>query len=396
MNKNIENLVSKFHSLPYLANMGAKKIAKKEGMELEDVYEARALYRGKKNKFIEEKCAEAGIDASQVKSFWFRDKTTSIQVKNNSESNLKEEITDAFDELLSKYQSEGVKEFKPKKIDEPKALKVTLSDEHIGMNPSPNAAGSLFQYEYNSEIYVNSLQDVYSSILKEFNTHGTFELLLLDDLGDREDGWDGNTTRGGHGLEQNMTNAEIFDVCVDSKIRLIESLVNAQVANKIILRTVTNSNHSNDFALIVNKAIEKIINRIYSTKIVEVEVLERFIEHRSWGNHTWLLCHGKDAKFQFKGLPLILNDKTTNFINEYIKFYNIDGKYIHFEKGDLHQLGYQKTINFDYRNYMSFAPPSAWQQHNFGDAYAGYSIQVIPKYSNQISHTDYFLDYRKA
>jgi hypothetical protein len=268
MNKNIENLVSKFHSLPYLANMGAKKIAKQEKMELEDVYEARALYRGKKNSFIEEKCAEAGIDASQVKSFWFRDKTTSIQVKNNSESNLKEEITDAFDELLSKYQSEGVKEFKPKKIDEPKALKVTLSDEHIGMNPSPNAAGSLFQYEYNSEIYVNSLQDVYSSILKEFNTHGTFELLLLDDLGDREDGWDSNTTRGGHGLEQNMTNAEIFDVCVDSKIRLIESLVNAQVANKIILRTVTNSNHSNDFALIVNKAIEKIINRIYSTKIV--------------------------------------------------------------------------------------------------------------------------------
>jgi hypothetical protein len=125
-------------------------------------------------------------------------------------------------------------------------------------------------------------------------------------------------------------------------------------------------------------------------------VLERFIEHRSWGNHTWLLCHGKDAKFQFKGLPLILNDKTINFINEYIKFYNIDGKYIHFEKGDLHQLGYQKTTNFDYRNYMSFAPPSAWQQHNFGDAYAGYSIQVIPKYSNQISHTDYFLDYRKA
>ena len=30
MNKNIENLVEKFHSLPYLANMGAKKIAKKE------------------------------------------------------------------------------------------------------------------------------------------------------------------------------------------------------------------------------------------------------------------------------------------------------------------------------------------------------------------------------
>lgn len=44
---------------------------------------------------------------------------------------------------------------------------------------------------------------------------------------------------------------------------------------------------------------------------------------------------------------------------------------------------------------MSFAPPSSWCQINFGDSYSGYSIQVVPKYSNEISHTDYFLDYKK-
>ena len=44
---------------------------------------------------------------------------------------------------------------------------------------------------------------------------------------------------------------------------------------------------------------------------------------------------------------------------------------------------------------MSFAPPSSWVQHNFGDSYSGYSIQVIPKNTNEISHTDYFLDYKK-
>lgn len=36
-----------------------------------------------------------------------------------------------------------------------------------------------------------------------------------------------------------------------------------------------------------------------------------------------------------------------------------------------------------------------WVQHNFGDCYSGYSIQVIPKYENEISHTDYFFDYKK-
>jgi hypothetical protein len=41
---------------------------------------------------------------------------------------------------------------------------------------------------------------------------------------------------------------------------------------------------------------------------------------------------------------------------------------------------------------MSFAPPSAYVQNNFGDSYSGYSIQVVPKYSSEISHTDYFFD----
>jgi hypothetical protein len=97
----------------------------------------------------------------------------------------------------------------------------------------------------------------------------------------------------------------------------------------------------------------------------------------------------------FKGLPLVMNDKTINYINDYIDFYKISSKHIHVEKGDLHQIGYQKCSKFDYRNFMSFAPPSSWVQHNFGNSYSGYSIQIIPKHTNEISHTDYFLDYTK-
>ena len=129
MNKNIENLVEKFHSLPYLANMGAKKIAKKEGMELEDVYEARALYRGKKNKFIEDKCAEAGIDASQVKSFWFKSKDFSINVKNNKDdiSSLKDEIIDEMKDYSPIYP-----ELKRNKIKDAHLLVIDPADIHVG------------------------------------------------------------------------------------------------------------------------------------------------------------------------------------------------------------------------------------------------------------------------
>jgi hypothetical protein len=97
----------------------------------------------------------------------------------------------------------------------------------------------------------------------------------------------------------------------------------------------------------------------------------------------------------FKGLPLELNDKAITFINDYIDHYEIKTPYIHIEKGDLHRIGYSRSKKFDYRNYMSFAPPSTWVQHNFGSGYSGYSLDVIPKLSGEISHTDYFFDLNK-
>ena len=329
-----------------------------------------------------------------MSSYWFKSEHFSLKVNNPVNSN--HGIIEAFDALLERYSTVGVRKFEPVKFDdEPKALKITITDDHVGMDTNPDNRG-LFSYNYNADVYRRSIEKVYQSILKEHQTHGTFELLLLDNLGDREDGWLGQTTRGGHSLSQNMTNAEVFDTIVDTKIALIESLVESKVANKIILRSCSNSNHSMDFAIIVNKAIQKVVNRLYSNDIVEVETLEKFIEHRYWGNHAFLLSHGKDAKHMFKGLPLILNDKAIKFINDYINFYKVKARYIHFEKGDLHQIGFQVVTNFTYRNFTSFAPASAWQQHNFGTSVSGYAIQVIPKWSNNISHTDYFLDYEKS
>lgn len=350
---------------------------------------------------IDEYCEHYGIPREDVKLYKLvthggNGAYYNITSKDVSGGDTDSTILEAFDSIVSKYTQGQQKTFYPQPIStEPKALKVTISDAHLGLEPNPNDSG-LFQYEYNADIYRSSIDKVYQSILKEFNTHGVFDLLLLDDLGDREDGWNGYTTRGGHQLPQNMTNSEVFDVLVDTNVKLIESLVEANVANKIILRNVSNSNHSGDFAHIVNKAIQKIVNRLYSTEIVEVDILKKFIEYRVYGDHCFLLSHGKDTTNQKFGMPLKLDHKTINFINEYIEHYDINSKYIHFEKGDLHQVGYERTKKFDYRNYMSFAPPSCWQQHNFGDSYSGFSTQVVPKFTNEISHCDYFLEYKKV
>lgn len=351
------------------------------------------IFRGYDEALIDE-CIEQGISPNKVTRYWHKSESFSLDVREDIVTDR--DLGEVFSEIVDRYS----KDFTPIKIRKQpikvnKACKVTITDSHVGMNPNADE-NSLFQYEYNQDIYKESISKVYQSILKEFKTHGTFDLLLLDDLGDLADGWNGYTTRGGHVLPQNMTNAEVFEVCVDTYVELIRSIVESKVANKVILRCISNDNHSGDFGLIINKAIQKIINLMYSKDVVEVDILSRFLEHRIYGNHCFILTHGKDKNQMNRGLPVILNDKAMRLLNDYIDHYEIDSNYIHVEKGDLHQIGYQKTKKFDYRNFMSFAPPSSWIQHNFGDSYSGYSIQVIPKFDNEISHTDYFLDYKKV
>jgi len=346
---------------------------------------------------------QVDIPISSARNMWIKTQNKeglnfSVLAKNpyfvEEKNNILEDIETTIENILSKFKKEDYT-FRLNKLGgNLKAIKITISDDHVGLEPNPNNNG-LFKYEYNAEIYSNSYEKVFTSVVKEFNTHGKFDLLLLDNLGDEQDGWNGLTTRGGHELPQNMTNAEVFETCIDVKVKMIKSLVENNIADKIILRKVTNDNHSGDFGHTINLAVKKIINLIYSNDIVEVETLTGFLEHRVYGNHCFILTHGKDTKQMFKGLPLKLDDKTINYINDYIRFYDIKSEFIHVEKGDLHQIGYNKCNTFDYRNFMSFAPPSSWVQHNFGDCYSGYSIQVIPKFENEISHTDYFLNYKK-
>lgn len=341
---------------------------------------------------LEEECNEAGIDVDDVKHYWYKSENFSI-FANNPDTPI-DNVLDKFEELASKYSQEVRRKIDPKPVETHRAIKVTTTDDHVGLEPNPDN-NALFQYEYNADVYRNSMDKVYNSVMKEYNTFGRFDFLLLDNLGDQEDGWHGETVRGGHDLPQNMSVDEVFDVVVDTKVNQIINFAEEGVANQIILRKCVNDNHSGDFGHIVNKAVQKIINRIYDEEYVKVEHLTRFMEHRFYGDHCFILTHGKDKEHMRSGLPLKLNNKTINYINEYIDFYDIKEPYIHVEKGDLHRLGYDKTKKFDYRNFMSFAPPSAWQQTNFGDGYSGYSIQVIPKFSNEISHTNYYLDYEK-
>ena len=340
---------------------------------------------------LEAECDAVGIPLEDVKHYWHKGDHYSINVNAKKET----DYAQALEDVLAGYTFEKKKPTPAiSKTWIPKAIKVTLSDMHVGLNPNPNNK-SLFGYEYNEEIFNEHINRVIESVLKEYSNNGAFDLLLIDDLGDSLDGYNGLTTRGGHGLEQNMTNEQAFSTYVKGKLRLIETLIDAGVANSYEVRNVTDCNHSGSFGAIANISIKMILERVYEKDVVKFTILERFMEHFEYGVHTFILTHGKDGKYMFKGLPYTLNDKTTAFINEYIDHYNINTRYIHLEKGDLHRIGYDRTKKFDYRNFMSFAPPSAWVQGNFGDGYSGFSLQVIPKYNGEIQHTDFYFDLKK-
>ena len=350
---------------------------------------------------ISSKMADLWMDSSNWSTWWVKkvklgddeEYEGSILVKNPDF--FWQSIFDSFDEICSKYEYQAPTSVlsDTKESTSNKALQVVISDSHVGLDCS-DSWNSLFEYEYDGDIYKDKLLGIMPNILKEYNTHWKFEELYLIDLWDREDGLWGQTTRGGHSLPQNMSDIDVFETCIDAKLQLLQSIVEADIADRIIIRDVVNSNHSSAFAHMVSMATSKLINRIYD-KFVTVEILGRYMEHRVYGDHCFIYTHGKDAKHQFKGLPLHLNDKASSFIRDYIDHYEIRARYIHVLKWDLHQIGFNKTKRFDYRNFPSFAPWSSWQQHNFGDSYSGYSIQVIPKHENEIAHTDYFIDYRR-
>ena len=336
--------------------------------------------------------AEAeGVDPATVTHGWIKNKNASLFFKTPVGAQS-DKILEAFDDLCGKHTSKKQK-FKPEKIKHVRAIKATCTDDHIGLDV--NAEGtSIFNYDYSPEIYRDSFNKFTNSIYEKFDLYGRFDLCFIDNLGDQQDGLNGQTTRGGHNLPQNANAEEVFHACVDTKVELIDNLISDGIANKFAVRSIVNDNHSGDFGLLINLAIKKIIELKYNQDLVEIDILKRFLEYRTYGTHCFILTHGKDKGKRKFGFPKILNKQSIEIIEDYIGHHNLSSYSCHLEKGDLHVSAYERNVRFDYRNYMAFSPPSEWIQHNYGDNYAGYAIQVIDKNVMKIEHTEYDLNYR--
>jgi hypothetical protein len=269
----------------------------------------------------------------------------------------------------------------PKKLKE-KALfdRAVFCDVHVGMEVNKDGF-SLYDGQWD-ETELFKRRDIF---VNEIVKNQKSNVLLLHELGDFMDGWDGLTTRGGHALPQNMDNQKAFDVGLRFKITLIDALVHHY--SKIHIVNICNDNHAGSFGYIVNSAFKTYIELKYKNVIVVNQ--RKFIDHYFFKNRCFILTHGKDdksLKFGFKPqLDAVQIEKIKNYIDEYkLHLYKIE-----FGKADSHQLllDFTSSTAFEYHNFGAFSPPSDWVKTNFKNTNS--SFTTFNYYENQKTINNY-------
>jgi hypothetical protein len=246
------------------------------------------------------------------------------------------------------------------------------TDVHIGMEPNPNGL-SLYGGKWDKEEVQKRIDHVVMEVI--YNRQGN--TLIIDELGDFMDGWDGETVRKGHSLPQNMTNEEAFDTALFAKTYMVEAL--AKEYDHVICNNICEDNHAGSFGYVVNSAFKHICNAKYPN--VNVHNHRKFMSWYTVGKHAFVITHGKDSKNLKFGFKPKLDPVQIEKIDQFLKqegIYKL-ADYIQFDKGDSHQCLFDhcSSDDFDYMNYPAFSPSSDWVQTNFKKGRSGFVLQWI-------------------
>lgn len=300
-----------------------------------------------------------------------RNRLTEVKLREMTKNyyELKQQIDD-FRDFLSSIEIQGTFEIVKPAIVNDKTLMVYLSDMHIGADVSRY---SIYENNFSFESAKERLEKIIIKVQEIANTTGCTNIIVCN-IGDSLDGYNGETTRGGHLLPQNMNNKDQFKNYLQMMIEFFGKLSACGSFNSIKYYAVEGGNHDGDFGYIANKALEASLSVINPQ--IETIIFDKYIQHFNVDKHTFVLCHGKDARDVFKNMPLTINDKTENQINEYLDYHNLSGN-IHFIKGDLHQTATTFAKKFRYKSVSSFFGSSEWIHKNFGNTRAAVDFDII-------------------
>jgi hypothetical protein len=317
-------------------------------------FEIVAQYRAIKNQ-----ANNLGLDDKDVKHGWLKNKDASLFFKNPNFGNEFDVNKVDFEKLFTDVPKIEVTKVK-KKDYKGEFDKLVFTDVHVGMDASDKGR-NMYETEWNKAMLFYRLTEMVNFTLAKQES----KILYISDLGDFLDGFNGNTTRGGHSLPQNMSNQEAFDVAFMFKVRLLEAL--APHYELIVMRNVCNDNHAGDFAYFVNQAVKSYIN----TQLKNVQIINQtsFIDWELVGNYCFVSTHGKDTHNLKHGFKAKIDPNQVNKIVGYLNTQQLlnKGYEIIFEKGDSHLYLFDSATSdvFKYYNYPAFSPSSNWVATNF-------------------------------
>ena len=329
---------------------------------------------------------EHGVGLKNMDHGWLKSKNTSVHFRNPLFKKPEEEAKEIdFESIVKKYVSPI--RITPE-ITEDGFLfdRLVFTDVHIGMTPNENGF-SLYGGKWDEEELFARLERMIAHVLSNRKS----ATLIIDDLGDYMDGWNGETVRKGHSLPQNMDNEKAFDLGLRFKIQLIDSL--CAKYEKIIVNNICNDNHSGAFGYVVNSAFKSIMDYRYAH--VSVNNHRRFINHYVFGNRCFIITHGKDDKHLKFGFKPILKPDGIEKIDNYIKEHRLWDYEIEFSKGDSHQKIFDESTSqtFNYYNYGAFSPSSEWVQTNFKKGRSFFEFFNFPEEGEKV-HNPYVFGWK--
>lgn len=409
----MENLIEKFIQNPKNLDLGAGKLAERWGVTKEEIYAARIIARERLAELAEDitdnKYLGSETSDSTVKKTFHTPKPLTVTEINTlvGIDGVTSKISKVTDRLLPNgtwvytieikcdddfYSASELQErlksifpkIKPVKISRPirqpkeRMLMIVVSDDHAGAVNDY----SIFGNEWSAEKYKERLLETVETA-REF---GVFEEVNVLSLGDQMNGWNAQTTRGGHEVKS-LSNKEQFDIYTESRVAFYDSLFSSGLGQKYNVLDVENSNHTgNHFSYMANK----FLNLYLSSKYPTVSQKSYFmpIDYITYGIHTIGFTHGKDEGFMTKPLPFKLDQRTDLFLYQYFDTKGISPSKgnITVYKGDLHSYAVEKGRFGRYINVPSIMGSTTWSEVNFGNASAGTLLEIYEKNNPKIIH----------
>jgi len=240
------------------------------------------------------------------------------------------------------------------KVSNSSDIVIFLSDLHIGAYNEKEGYISL--PDYNENEIIRRLGKVVN-YLKSSN----YNSITICNLGDSVDSFNKQTTRGGHDLPTIISNKEQSEMYQKIMMGFFNKLV--EISPKISYICVGESNHDGDWGWINNIVLAEKLKQLNIKSYISNNPIDKF----DINDVSIIFLHGKDNKNQYKGFPLILNEKTENWFLNYMNDSKLTFKSRKcVVKGDLHQYACTCAKTFDYISAPSLYATSNWIAANFG------------------------------